>query len=125
MSHFFREIRWGRALAAFAAAEAGTIAAAFGWVAVYSHLLNPGRDLAHYQAYAMTTRLRGIACRAAYFYLACRWIRANGVAVFALYCLLQIPFLLLSDTSSIPSWILFAGFPSKFLGCWLGGGAAK
>lgn len=28
------------------------IALAFGWVAVYSHLLSPGHELAHYEAYA-------------------------------------------------------------------------
>ena len=113
-------------MAAFVAAEVTMIAAAFGWVAIYSYLLNPGRDLAHYQAYAMmASPYVSLIAGPPIFYSACRWIRANGVAVFALFCLLEIPVLLLSDTSSIPSWILFAGFPSKFLGCWLGGRAAK
>lgn len=126
MSKFFREIRWARVWAAFLVAEVATIAAAFGWVAIYSHLLNPGRDLAHYEAYAMTASpYVSLFAGPPIFYSACRWIWANGLAVFLLYCILEIAFLLFSDTSSIPKWILYVGFPAKFLACWLGGRTAK
>jgi hypothetical protein len=45
-------IRWRWALAGFAVLELVMIAAAVGWVAIYSHLLAPGRGLAVYQAHA-------------------------------------------------------------------------
>jgi hypothetical protein len=44
--------RWRWALAGFAVLEVTLIVAAVAWVAIYSHLLAPGRDLAAYQAYA-------------------------------------------------------------------------
>ena len=45
-------VRWRWALAGFVVLELALIGAAFGWVAIYSHVLAPGRDLAAYQAYA-------------------------------------------------------------------------
>src|SRR5688572_1026239 len=45
-------VRWGRALAGFLILEVVMIAAAVGWVAIYSHLLRPGEAFEHYQAYA-------------------------------------------------------------------------
>ena len=45
-------IRWRWALAAAPLLELAMIAAAVGWVAIYSHLLAPGRGLAAYQAHA-------------------------------------------------------------------------
>jgi hypothetical protein len=48
-------IRWGWAIGGFLALEAVGIAAAFAWVAIYSYVLNPGRSLAEYQAYAQVS----------------------------------------------------------------------
>ena len=45
-------LRWPWALAGFVLIELTLIGAAFGWVAIYSHLLAPGRSLASYQAHA-------------------------------------------------------------------------
>ncbi len=45
-------IRWPWALLGFVLLEVALIGAAFGWVAIYSYLIEPGRDRAAYEAYA-------------------------------------------------------------------------
>ena len=46
------KIRWGAAIGGMLVAEIGQIAATFGWVAIYSYLINPGHPAATYEAYA-------------------------------------------------------------------------
>src|SRR5258707_1032464 len=49
------KINWGRACAGALIAEITQIAAAFGWVAIYSYLINPGQPMATYQAHAQAS----------------------------------------------------------------------
>lgn len=47
------DIRWGAALGGMLVAEVVLVAAAFGWVAIYSLLLHRGESPAFYEQYAM------------------------------------------------------------------------
>jgi hypothetical protein len=69
------KINWGRAGAGASIAEITQIAAAFGWVAIYSYLINPGQPMATYQAHAAVSGpWVSILAGAPIFYAASRWI---------------------------------------------------
>lgn len=82
-------IGWGRAVAGALIAEVGQIAAAFGWVAIYSYLINPGQPVAAYEAYAQVSGpWVSILAGAPIFYAASRWIarsRTNALALFGIF----------------------------------------
>jgi hypothetical protein len=46
------QVRWSLAVLGVVVLEVVMVGAAFGWVAVYSHLIAPGRSMAEYEAYA-------------------------------------------------------------------------
>jgi len=69
------KINWGRAFAGALIAEIAQIAAAFGWVAIYSYLINPGQPMATYQAHAQASGpWVSLLAGAPIFYAASRWI---------------------------------------------------
>lgn len=49
------EVRWAAAVLGALAAEAAQVAAAFAWVAFYSHVIDPGQPLERYQDHAVTS----------------------------------------------------------------------
>ena len=124
----FKNIRFASVLAAALLAEVLLVASAFAWVAFYSHVLNTGHDVAFYRAYAqVSSPFVSLTLGLPVFYIVCRFIArgpANAMAVFAVYCAIEIPILVLADHSAIPAWFPFVNFPSKFLGCYLWGTAA-
>ena len=83
------KIGWGRACAGALIAEIGQIAAAFGWVAIYSYLINPGQPMATYQAHAQASGpWVSILAGAPIFYAASRWIarsRPTALALFTIF----------------------------------------
>src|SRR6266576_2941159 len=83
------KINWGRACAGALIAEIAQIAAAFGWVAIYSYLINPGQPMATYQAHAQASGpWVSILAGAPIFYAASRWIarsRPTALALFAIF----------------------------------------
>jgi hypothetical protein len=121
-------IRFASVLAAALLAEAILVASAFAWVAFYSHVLNTGHDVSFYRGYAqVSSPFVSLALGLPVFYIVCRFIArgpANAMSVFAVYCAIEIPILVLADHSAIPAWFPFVNFPTKFLGCYLGGMAA-
>ena len=82
-------IHWGRAAAGALIAEIAQIAAAFGWVAIYSYLINPGQPMATYEAHAQASGpWDSILAGAPIFYAASRWIarlRPTALALFAIF----------------------------------------
>ena len=83
------KIDWGRASAGALIAEITQIAAAFGWVAVYSYLINPGQPMATYEAHAQASGpWVSILAGAPIFYAASRWIarsRPTSLALFGIF----------------------------------------
>jgi hypothetical protein len=79
------KIRWGPACAGALIAEVGQIAAAFGWVAIYSSLVNPRQPMATYQAHAQASGpWVSIIAGAPIFYAASRWIARSLPTALAL-----------------------------------------
>ena len=72
-------------LAAFVSLEIVMIAAAFAWVAIYSHVLRPGQSLATYQAYAReASPIVSLVVGIPAFFAAGIWLRKRlGPAGFA------------------------------------------
>ncbi|MBS1826390.1 MAG: hypothetical protein JST93_13800 [Acidobacteria bacterium] len=116
----------GRVVLAVLAAEAIMIAATIAWVAFYSYVIDTGHPAAYYEAYAQRAGpYVALTLGLPAFYLVCRKISGRGVAkamaVFVVYCALEIPMLAVSDLSQLPGWLLPANFATKLLGCYLGG----
>jgi hypothetical protein len=123
-------VRWGWALGGTLAAAAVEIAAAFGWVAIYSYLLHPGESAAFYQQYALrASPWVSLVAGCPIFYFACRWIgsrspsraRPTAMGLFAIYCLLDAPITLLGDSPFLHAWFMAINYSVKFLACYLGG----
>ncbi|MBM3740326.1 MAG: hypothetical protein FJW39_31615 [Acidobacteria bacterium] len=84
---------WGRAIAGSVIAQVTQIAAAFGWVAIYSYLINPGQPTAAYQAHAQTAGpWVSLLAGAPIFYASSRWIarsRPTALALFATFVVID------------------------------------
>ena len=80
------KISWGRACAGALIAEIAQIAAAFGWVAIYSYLINPGQPMATYEAHAQVSGpWVSLLAGAPIFYAASRWIARSRPTALALF----------------------------------------
>lgn len=114
-------IRWGAVVGALLLAEAVLIGAAFAWVAIYSHLLNPGQPIAVYQAHAQASGpwvsiLVGMPLFAA---IGCRLPGppSGGWAFIAAYLVLDAAVLLAAAGSgaALPIGLVVASYASKVL----------
>jgi len=87
------KISWGRACAGALIAEVTQIAAAFGWVAIYSYLINPRQPMATYEAHAQASGpWVSIIAGAPIFYAASRWIarsRSTALALFGIFLVID------------------------------------
>jgi hypothetical protein len=116
------QIAWGRACA-----EVAQIAAAFGWVAIYSHLIKPGQPLAAYQAHAQTSGpWVSVIAGAPIFYAASRWIarsRPSALALFGIFLVIDVGLLVSMTKSwtSIPFILVGLSYVTKLCACALGG----
>ena len=125
----FNQVRWRLAIAGILGAEASLIAMAFGWVAIYSYFVNPGQQFAVYDRFAQATvPYIGLLLSVPVFFFTCRWIglrapsSAGGttLAVFGLYCLIDIPLTLTSSSPIVTPWFMAIDLSLKLLTC-LGG----
>lgn len=122
-----RAVSWLRALVGAIGAEAATIACAIGWVAIYSHLINAGQPLEHYQAYAQQSApWVAVIAGAPIFYAAGRWIartRASALALFGVYLLLDASLIALSGepVERLPFGFIAASWLTKLIACYWGG----
>src|SRR5262245_63285042 len=91
------KIHWGRACAGALIAEITQIAAAFGWVAIYSYLINPGQPMATYEAHAQASGpWVSILAGMAIFYAASRWIAKSvptAIALFGIFLTIDVALL--------------------------------
>jgi hypothetical protein len=120
-------VSWGRALGGFLVAEIAQIAAAFGWVAVYSHVINPGQPFAIYQAHAQASGpWVSLLAGTPIFYAASRWIarsRPTALALFAIFFVIDAALLVGMMDSWIGAPVVLIGlsYLTKFVACALGG----
>ena len=90
-------------------AQIAQIAATFGWVAVYSHVVNPGQPMSAYEAHAQAAGpWVSIFAGAPIFYAASRWIarsRPTALALFAIFLVIDGGLLV----SMVDSWTAALG----------------
>jgi hypothetical protein len=122
------KINWGRASGGALIAELAQIAAAFGWVAIYSHVIDPGQPMATYEAHAQASGpWVSILAGAPIFYAASRWIarsRPTALALFAIFLVID-GALLVGMTESwtgAPFVLIGLSYLTKLCACAFGGG---
>ena len=121
----WQQVRWGRAVAGALIAEVAQIAAAFGWVAFYSYVIDPGQPVDVYEAHARRSGpLVSIVAGFPIFYAASRWIARSGptaAALFGVFLLMDSALLLMMTGDDIPFGIVGVSFVTKLVACVLGG----
>jgi FtsH-binding integral membrane protein len=121
------DIDWGRASGGALIAGIAQIAAAFGWVAIYSHVIDPGQPMATYQAHAQASGpWVSILAGAPIFYAASRWIarsRPTALALFAIFAAIDGALLVGMVESWIGAPVILIGlsYLTKLCVCALGG----
>ena len=123
-------VSWGRAGGGALAAEIAQIAAAFGWVAIYSYAIHPGQPLAVYEAHAQASGpWVSIVAGAPIFYAASRWIarsRPTALALFAIFLLLDSALLvgMTENWTAATAALSGTSYLTKLVACALGGSRA-
>jgi len=120
---------WPRVLAAIVIAQVTLIASAVGWVAIYSHLIEPGQPIAAYQRHAQASGpwvslILGVPV----FFALGRWLArhrpdaawANAIALGVGYVVIDLTVLLAVAPGAIPWRVVAANYFVKFLATWLG-----
>jgi hypothetical protein len=121
------KISWGRAFAGAFIGEAGQIAAAFGWVAIYSYVINPGQPYATYQAHAQVSGpWVSILAGAPIFYAVSRWIakwRSTALALFVFLLIIDGGMMvgMVDRWSEVPFALVGLSYVTKLIACALGG----
>ena len=121
------KINWGRAFGGALIAETAQIVAAFGWVAVYSHVIDPGQPMATYEAHAQASGpWVSIVAGAPIFYAASRWIarwRPTALALFAIFLAIDGALLvaMAEGWSRVPFVLFGLSYLTKLCACALGG----
>lgn len=126
-------IGWKWAFGAYIAAEVILVGAAVAWVAIYSHLINPGAPVALYREYAQqASPYVSLLLGPLVLVPLCRWAgRRSGntmstaLAVFGIWCAIDVPLMLLVPNPSITPWFAVANFASKLAACMWGGAAGQ
>ncbi len=120
---------WPRVLAAIVIAQVTLIAGAVGWVALYSHLIEPGQPIAAYQAHAQASGpwvslILGVPV----FFALGRWlarhrpnaVRESAIALGVGYVVIDLTILLALAPSAIPWGMVAANYTAKLIATWLG-----
>ena len=121
------KISWGRACGGALIAEITQIAASFGWVAIYSYIINPGQPMATYEAHAQASGpWVSILAGAPIFYAASRWIaksRPTAIALFSIFVVIDGALLIAMTERWTGAALLLIGlsFLTKLGACALGG----
>jgi hypothetical protein len=107
--------------------EISQIAASFGWVAIYSYLINPGQPMATYESHAQASGpWVSIIAGAPIFYAASRWIaktRPTALALFGIFFVIE-GALMVGMMESWTGAVLLAmglSYLTKLCACVLGG----
>jgi hypothetical protein len=75
-------IAWKKVFGGIAAAEVVLVAAAFLWVAVYSHLIAPGQEMNAYRQYAqVASPWVSVIVGVPVFFLLGRWLKSRRAAM--------------------------------------------
>ena len=121
------KINWGRAFGGSLIAQIAQIAAAFGWVAIYSYVINPGQPMATYQAHAQASGpWVSIFAGAPIFYAASRWIARSlptALALFAIFFVIDGALMvgMVEDWTGVPFVLVGLSYLTKLGACALGG----
>jgi hypothetical protein len=121
------KIHWGRACGGALIAEIAQIAAAFGWVAIYSYLINPGQPMSTYEAHAQASGpWVSLIAGAPIFYAASRWIaksRPTALALFGIFLVIDGGLLvgMTESWTSFPFVLAGLSYLTKLCACELGG----
>jgi hypothetical protein len=121
------EVRWGGALAGALVAEVLQVAAAFGWVAFYSYVIDPGQPIGVYEAHARRSGpLVSIVAGFPIFYAASRWLARSvptGSAMFGVFLLVDAAILIMTPPPSegMPLGAIGVSYATKLVACLLGG----
>lgn len=120
-------IRWGAAVGGAVLAEVAQVTAAVLWVAIYSHLLNPGQPMTVYEQHAQASGpWVSIIAGFPIFYFASRWIAKSlptALALFGVFLAIDVLLLLLmgGQAASAILWLSGLSYATKLLACYLGG----
>jgi hypothetical protein len=124
-------VRWGAAIGGMLLVEVLMIAAAFGWVAIYSHLIQPDQAMSFYQDYAMkSSAWVSLVTGVPLFYFVCRWIGSKSpvkawptaMALFASYFLIDVLLVLTFPANPhISVGFLIVNWAIKGVACHMGG----
>ena len=106
------------------------------YMVVYSYLINPGHDAAHYQAHAQVSGpyssivagmpLMFLACRSIGRKFAARFVITAALLVWLVYFLIDMTVVLFAaELSSRLALILIVSFATKFAAAYFGGLAAR
>lgn len=126
-------IPWGWVVGTAVGLEVAMIISAVAWVAIYSHLIHPGEELAYYESYAQSASpVVSVVLGIPYWFFACRWVgrkagtRAVAMCVWAWFILLIIDVLLIFMAKPADfNWSMVAiSHSTKLLAAYLGGRAA-
>ncbi len=127
----FNTIAWGRAVAGAILVETLLIAAAFGWVAIYSYLIDPGQPVAVYERHALVSSpWVSIVAGIPLFYSAARWVarnRSTALALVAIVLVFDATVLMLAASAgqSAQLGLVALSYISKILATWFGARAAE
>jgi hypothetical protein len=122
------KIDWGRASAGALIAGITLIAAAVGWVAIYSYLIDPGQPFATYHAHAQASGpWVSILAGAPIFYAASRWIarsRPTALALFGVFAVVDGALLvgMMESWTGAPFVLIGLSYLTKLCACAFGGG---
>ena len=121
------KISWGRAFGGALIAQISQIAAAFGWVAIYSYVINPGQPFTAYQAHAQASGpWVAIIAGSPIFYAASRWIARSlptALALCAAFFVIDGALLvaMIDDWTRVPMVLFAFAYLTKLGACALGG----
>jgi hypothetical protein len=105
------------------------------YMVIYSYLINPGQDAAHYQAHAqLSAPYSSIVVGMPLMFLVCRWVSRKFAARFSLpaallvwlvYFLIDITVLIFAGELFSLAWLFIISFVTKFAAAFAGGLAAR
>jgi hypothetical protein len=125
--------RWLAAVGGSLLAHAALIAAAIAWVAIYSYLIAPDKDVSAYQAHARQSGpWVSLVVGMPLFYFLCRWIgrqaparaRATIWALLAIYLALDLTLLVALARGELPMMMIVANYLAKVMAGLAGARAA-
>ena len=125
----FGQVHWGYGLLGVIVVQTLMVALAFAWVFLYSLLINPGQDDAHYTAYAqIASPISALITGAPLYFLAARLIRgrigdaavSTALAMAALAVALDMGVTFSMASNDVQLWACLVNAPLKVAALWFG-----